>query len=557
MLKRLILVFITVAVTCSCMKEVAMDAMEDPQVVVECILCDGPVQVLRLDYTKGASLETAPDLPEAKALLTDLTEGKEAGTFTRSADGTWQLAYAAVPSHRYRLDVSVPGHEPVWAEQEMPEVPSIEVRWDWWRENLPEDTKYRMEHGYIFSVESLSSPVWFYGVNYTDMDSKGEITENLATDFPEVDRFNEQTSTYAGISAFGSKCFKPSAYPDLSGAANHRHYLRFPPREAERTEFLVSGDFCGYLEDGTDFVHSRKRFPELHYFAASEEYDKFLTDTYQLEEVSTSADLSSVFLRDNVYSNIHGAIGVFGAVVERTVLWDDDRYWGAGPFLLSGLESKMDYTSRALGDVDELHFDDLKQINNGWWQDHRQFSLLHYEVRAGYPEDWKYGIKMNPSEFTFYEETNYQKYRQTVYRIDNEEQLRDHGLEEYGPVDFSQKTVIVAYARGNNAAYIPYLMDYWVSENRAKGHREHVFYWVHVADYPPVHHGVGYLAGYVLNPTISSRVALVVDKIDESDELSLSWWAFWAHVTPGSTRLIEGDILPEMGITDFNKVVLY
>ncbi|MDO5442923.1 MAG: DUF4249 family protein [Bacteroidia bacterium] len=527
--------------------------MEDPQVVVECILCDGPVQVLRLDYTQGASLETAPDLPEAKALLTDLTEGKEAGTFTRSADGTWQLAYAAVPSHRYRLDVSVPGHEPVWAEQEMPEVPSIEARWDWWRENLPEDTKYRMEHGYIFSVESLISPVWFYGVNYPDMDSEGEITENLATDFPEVDRFNEQTSTYVGISAFGSLYFQPSAYPDLSGAANHRHYLRFPPREAERTEFLVSGDFRGYLEDKTDFVHSRKRLPELHYFAASEEYDKFLTDTYHLEEVSASSDLSSIFLRDNVYSNIHGAIGVLGAKVERTLLWDDDRYWGTGPFLLSGLESILDHSHwTSLRSTDETFYS-LNKINNGWWQDHQQFSLLHYEVRSGYPEEWKYGIKINPSDCI--SNSDYQKYRQTVYRIDNEEQLRDHGLEEYGPVDFSQKTVIVAYARGDNRSYIPYLVDYWVSEDQTKGHRVHMFYWVHMVDRAWDYYFIGDSLGYVLNPTISSRVALVVDKIDEGDELCMSWCAYETSLAHG--RLIINEILPEMGITDFNKEVLY
>ena len=72
-----------------------MDALEEPQVVVECILSDAPVQILNLSYTKSASRETAPDLPEAAAKLTDITEGKEAGLFTRSADGSWKLDYAA------------------------------------------------------------------------------------------------------------------------------------------------------------------------------------------------------------------------------------------------------------------------------------------------------------------------------------------------------------------------------------------------------------------------------------------------------------------------------
>ena len=38
----------------------------------------------------------------------------------RQDDGTWTLGYAAVPEHSYRLEVDVPGHETVWAEQTMP-----------------------------------------------------------------------------------------------------------------------------------------------------------------------------------------------------------------------------------------------------------------------------------------------------------------------------------------------------------------------------------------------------------------------------------------------------
>ena len=44
-----------------------MDAMEDPLIVVECVLTDEPVQTLHLTYTKGASQSEAPDLPEAES----------------------------------------------------------------------------------------------------------------------------------------------------------------------------------------------------------------------------------------------------------------------------------------------------------------------------------------------------------------------------------------------------------------------------------------------------------------------------------------------------------
>ncbi len=72
-----------------------MDAGEDPQIVVECILCDEPVQTLYLTYPKGASREVAPELSEAEASLTDLTEGREVGRFASAEDGSWQLSQRA------------------------------------------------------------------------------------------------------------------------------------------------------------------------------------------------------------------------------------------------------------------------------------------------------------------------------------------------------------------------------------------------------------------------------------------------------------------------------
>ena len=101
------------ALFCSCAKEIVMDAGDEPLVVVECVLTQQPVQTLRLSFTKSVSMSEAPTLLEADAVLIDLTEGKTAGNFERQADGTWALDYAAVPEHTYRLEVDVPGQEPI------------------------------------------------------------------------------------------------------------------------------------------------------------------------------------------------------------------------------------------------------------------------------------------------------------------------------------------------------------------------------------------------------------------------------------------------------------
>ena len=194
-----------------------MDAMEDPLIVVECVLTDEAVQTLHLTYTKGASQSEAPDLPEATAVLTDLTEGREAGRFTRVADGSWQLAYAAIEAHHYRLDITIPGHEPLRAEQTMPKVwradadgiTSIQLSPAWsvrstfskefqnsyWSDSTRtrRETLFYIQQGYI---QYMPDYLWVYALNYNERTAQLELAEEICTDHPGVDNFNLTGSVY-------------------------------------------------------------------------------------------------------------------------------------------------------------------------------------------------------------------------------------------------------------------------------------------------------------------------------------------------------------------------
>ena len=70
-----------------CVRDVVLDAGEKPQVVVECVLTASSPQELRLSFTKGASLAEAPELTEATARLTDLTDDYPGGSSAAGRTG--------------------------------------------------------------------------------------------------------------------------------------------------------------------------------------------------------------------------------------------------------------------------------------------------------------------------------------------------------------------------------------------------------------------------------------------------------------------------------------
>ena len=136
-MKRFLILIATLSLVCltSCVREVILDAGENPQVVVDCVLSNNDVQNLYLCFTKGASRQEAEPLTEAVATLIDLTESKTVGQFVKGEEkNLWTLDYAAIPKHHYRLEVQVPGHDLIYAEDTMPD--SLYVYSYTWTENL-------------------------------------------------------------------------------------------------------------------------------------------------------------------------------------------------------------------------------------------------------------------------------------------------------------------------------------------------------------------------------------------------------------------------------------
>lgn len=309
-----------------------MDAKEEPAVAVECILSEQPVQTLRLSFTKGAAMDEAPALTEAEAVLIDLTEGKAAGRFEKQDDGTWALDYAAVPEHSYRLEVDVPGHETVWAEQTMPTDCLVISNFM----NFYSSSTYDLSslYGSTFLFNFASEIAWIRALNYNPDTGKREYAEYICTDASNVSDFNLAGITYdppvSDTDVWGNKR-SAFLYPNLEGTPLHRKYIRLGKLSSDENIFsliYLSGTLTGkyYHRENLMSTIPIDRAPMddegiILIAYASDNYDNYLRDAVYMQQLSESSDLSAIYVRDNIFSNIHGGLGIFGAITETVVEW--------------------------------------------------------------------------------------------------------------------------------------------------------------------------------------------------------------------------------------------
>ena len=323
---------LVLALSVSCVRELTLDPGEEPMIVVDCVLFDESPQTLRLFYSRPPAYSEMTPITEAEVELIDKTDGKTAGMFVHQEGREWTLDYSAVPEHEYRLEVRVPGHDLVYAEDTMPEVPGI-----WARTQSGEGFEKYGERfaGTVFDITTLPPYTWIYALNYNSEAGRHEIAEEICTDFPWVDNFNLTGDTYlpeVEPFEYPFDFLGPAkSYPCLEGTALHRRFLRLVApdgfdREASWPFFIISGSFKGDYYRGNSSVHvSGRPGPEEGYIVCSsmsENYDRYLRDAMRLEQLQESSDMSSVYCRDNVHSNIVGGIGIFGVRTQQLRQWN-------------------------------------------------------------------------------------------------------------------------------------------------------------------------------------------------------------------------------------------
>lgn len=341
----------------ACVRDLPLDAEEDPLVVVDCVLCNETPQTLRLSLSRPPQYSAAATVTDAEIILIDKTERRTAGTFVYQGGTEWTLDYAAVPEHEYRLEVRIPGKELVYAEDKMPEIPGIDsftwVPFESSSSYLPDDFRYD-EHfsGTIFRISTLPPYTWMYALNYNPETGEHEVAEDICTDFPWIDNFNLTGEKYTpeiearDVGSPFEYLGSAVSYPVLAGAALHHRYLRISKpgdydsefdsflegiwddvlgaskETLSRDWFIISGSFTG------DYWHRNpdKEPGETQGYVVcvsmSESYDKYLRDAMRLEHLQESTDMSSIYYRENIHSNIVGGLGIFGVTCKRIYRWD-------------------------------------------------------------------------------------------------------------------------------------------------------------------------------------------------------------------------------------------
>ena len=348
-MKSLSLLLGAVLLLCfSCVREVVMDADEKPMVVVECVISNNPVQALHLRYTKGAAKKDYEVVTEAEAVLLDLTDGSEAGRFVKVEDGVWTLDYEAIDEHEYRLEVSVPGYDLITAEQRMPVRPDAVARRLCFQGHKYQQTEYEFCNGCAYGVrDTVNSSLWVYAMNYNSQTGRREMAEYICCD-GRCDDFNLTDSVYSpqiDTIFFAHNTSGQTTYVEvavcgpLNGTRMHRKYLRFAGGHFSAS--IIAGTFEGFypidsIHDSDDvrYITNHGVIEEpaddqgyLVFASLSEEYETYHMDYFRFKELEQSSKLSDIYLRDNVFTNINGGLGIFGAKAETKMVWSPEKFW--------------------------------------------------------------------------------------------------------------------------------------------------------------------------------------------------------------------------------------
>ena len=123
--------------------------------------------------------------------------------------------------------------------------------------------------------------------------------------------------------------------------------------------FSLSGSFKGIdyskkmhygsLDDDVTFTQTRADQEDVTenngyilFTTLSADYEKYMMEAANYQQIMASSDISTIYLRDNLFTNISGGVGIFGARISRKYPWTSSyTYVDAG--ITRNLADEIDY----------------------------------------------------------------------------------------------------------------------------------------------------------------------------------------------------------------------
>ena len=167
----------------SCLEDIDLDTGERI-LGVHCVLVDGPEQELELSYiapTGGTSSPVGEDVT-----ITLFESGIPVGVFTRTSETKWKMDYTPEGGHTYRLEVKVPGEDPLTAETRYPSAVEIRTASAGRVDDLgvPANPQFAVGFEVISSEDQI---LWCYVARIAEP----AVAGYLASEHPGVDRRGE------------------------------------------------------------------------------------------------------------------------------------------------------------------------------------------------------------------------------------------------------------------------------------------------------------------------------------------------------------------------------
>lgn len=320
----------------SCVETITLDSNEEQPVVVYCILQDSDTQSMDLFYAKGKSQSDYQPVTDATV---ELFCGEEkVAEFTKSDGVKWSSPFKPEYGKTYQLVISIQGSDsPITAVTRMPDRVDVDC-WMKRRWYNGSDFTY-IFYSYEIRTHEMIAP-WQYDTkgkpyspyNLWIFSKKGK---DIITSHPYADRFNVTQTTIEDLSYFSDESQRtwtknwlkmelfgwiPSFCKDFPAFSNFVRISApenfsngFTDDETNNLPYYSPVSFIlltDYEERDADDHYLGKQFD--CYFL-SEELDAYCKQLYTKTVLNKDSFLS-VFDTENLYTNLNGAFGIFGAV---------------------------------------------------------------------------------------------------------------------------------------------------------------------------------------------------------------------------------------------------